>query len=460
MIRKFYFVFFLISSLSTLVFSSTSRVSGHVENAKGYVIRLKSYSDHISFQDTVLAEMLLNENGVFDFQVEIEQPQMVILKLGFQSASFYIEPGKDYQLRVVYDPERERISYLANPTLLFGFINLPNDDLNSLVEEFNKISDNFLIKNYEKIYKRKQFDLLDSLRYETFGIRRKGNGYFADLVEFYIADLLLSAKAKDTQELFFSYFGNKPIRYNNYEYMMFFNTFFYKYIQTQTAVLRPGELRTFINDQDNLDALSNALKRDLLMMDNRVRELVIIRELYYLFYDFDFKPVKVLQHLRNLAQTSIYPEHRRIVKNLIKRITFLQPGSHVPAFSFTDFLGTEKTYANYKGKYLLLNFWELDCSDCFKNIDSLEYLQKTYADRLNVISISSHKYVEDLKRIIGEENFTMNFLLASPDNPVYDDLKIRSLPSAILIDDKGKILLYPAILPARGFRNTFKSVFK
>lgn len=458
--RKFCLLVFSLLILSSELFSSTTRVRGVVENANAYIIRLKSFSDNISFQDTILAEKLLDENGTFDFQFETEYPRMIVLKLGFQNASFYVEPGKDYELKVIYDPEREQISYLANHKLLFEFIELPRDDINSLVDDFNRITDRFLIKNFERIYKRKQIHLLDSLRYETFGLRRIGNVYLGDLIEFRIAEILLSAKGKINQDIFFKYFGNKPIRYNHYEYMVFFNTFFHKYIKTKTIVLRAGELRTLINDQDNLDALSNALKRDLIMMDDRLRELVILRELYYFFYDFDFKPTKVLQHIKDLAQSSHYPEHRLIAKNLIKRITSLQPGSPIPEFNFTDLQGTKITKADYKGRYFLLNFWELDCSDCFKNIDSLEYLQKTYADKLKVISISSHKYVEDLKRIIGENNFSMSFLLASPDNLVYDKLKIRSLPTAILVDDQGQIVLYPAIIPARGYRNTFKSVFK
>lgn len=460
MIRHFCLSFFALFIVFSNIFAANTRVRGVVENAEGLTIRLKSFRDNITFQDTILAESLLGEDKTFEFQLDIKEARKVVLKLGFQFASFYIEPDKDYQLKVVYDSEREQISYLANHQLLFEFIALPKDDLNSLVDDFNKISDRFLIKNFEKIYKRKQLHMLDSLRFETFGIRRKGSKYFGDLVEFRIADILLSAKGEINQDLFFRFFGNKPIRYHNHEYMVFFKTFFHKYIQSKTLALHPRELRTLINDSDNLEPLSNALKRDLMMMDNQLRELVILSELYYFFYNFEYKPSKVLAHIKNLSTTSVYPEHRIIAKNLIEKITSLQPGSPIPDFCFSDFDGLEKINSDFTGKYLLINFWELDCSDCFKNIDSLEYLQKTYANQLNVISISGHKYIEDLKRIIGERNFSMSFLLASPDNLIYDDLKIRSLPAAILVNDKGEIILYPAILTKRGYRNTFKSVFK
>ncbi len=460
MSRKFLFVFCALSFFAFDLFSANTQFSGVVENASGYTIRLKSFTDYISYQDTILAEAKLDEQGVFNFQLAIDYPRIVTLKLGFQTASLYVEPGKKYNLKILYNPENEQISYLANYPLLFEFIDLPKSDLNSLISEFNILSDKFLVRNFDRIYRHKQTHLLDSLDFEAYSINRGGTVYFDELVKYRLADILLSVKKKDIETVFFTVFGNKPIRYNHYEYMDFFNAFFHKYIQTKTNVLRPDELRSLVNDQDNLDGLSSALKRDLLLMDNQIRELVILRDLYYFFYDFDFRPVKVLQHLRNLSKNSVYPEHRKIAKNLIKRITVLQPGSPIPDFNLTDLAGLQKTNKDYKGKYLLMNFWELDCSDCFENIDSLEYLQKKYADRLNVISVSSHKYISDLKRIIGENNFSMSFLLALPDNRVYDDLKVRTLPAAILVNDKGEIVLYPAILPGRGFQNTFKSVFK
>ena len=117
-----------------------------------------------------------------------------------------------------------------------------------------------------------------------------------------------------------------------------------------------------------------------MLLDNRLRELVLLRDLYNFFYDFDFKPTKVLQHLRYLSENSMYVEHRGIAKNIIKRITALQPGSLLPDFNLKDIAGNQKTNVDYKGKYFLLNFWEFDCSDCVRNIDSLEYLKETYGD--------------------------------------------------------------------------------
>ena len=460
MIRKSLLGLMAFLFLAFDLISGNTKLSGVVENASGYTIRLKSFTDYVSFQDTILAEAYLDERGGFEMDLNIDFPQNVILKLGFQKATFYVEPNKNYELKVYYDPEKEQISYLANYQLLFEFINLPKDDLNVLAAEFNIITDQFLVENFNRIYRSRQTHLLDSLRYQVQGIRRRGLGYFDQIVEFRLADILLSVKSHERENLFFNVFANKPIQYNNYEYMFFFNTFFYKYVQTKTSVLKPGELRSLINEQEDLTALSNALKRDLIFMDDRMRELVILHDLYYYFYDFDFKLSKVMQHLRSLSNNSVYPEHRKIAKNLIKRITALQPGKPIPEFSLTDLDGQQKTNNDYKGKYLLLNFWELDCSDCFKNIDSLEYLQTTYKNKMNVVSISSNKFEMDLKKIIKDKNISMNFLMASPDNKVYDDLKIRSLPAAILVNDQGEIVLYPAILPGRGFRNTFKSVFK
>ena len=81
MIRNFCFTLFALLILTFEISASNTIIKGIVENAEGYVFRLKSYSDNISFQDTILAESLLDESGTFEFQIETEYPQLIVLKL-------------------------------------------------------------------------------------------------------------------------------------------------------------------------------------------------------------------------------------------------------------------------------------------------------------------------------------------------------------------------------------------
>ena len=450
----------IVFVFSQNVFAVQTVIKGTAEKAEGYTIRLKSFTDYISYSDTIIAESNLDENGKFEFVFDIENPHLLSIKLGFQKSSIYVEPGKTYELKVHYDPEREQVSYLANYTLFFEFVDLPQGDLNDLISDFNKVMDRFLIKNYERLYKNKQTYLIDSLHYQAMRLNFSGNLYFNELVMFRLADMRLSINSRDAETTFFKYFGNKPVRYKHYEYMLFFNTFFHDYVKTRTLVIHPGKLRELINNEENPVALSTALKKDILLLDDRLRELVILRDLYYCFYDFDFKGLKVMQHLNYLKDHSSYPEHRQIARNIIRRIKALQPGSPMPGFALQNVDGRLKSNKDYIGKHLLINFWEVDCNDCFQNIDSLEYLQQRYVGKLSVIAVSGKKYTAELKKLIQDKNYSMEFMQALPDNQIYDDLKIRSLPAAILLDEKGNILLYPAILPGRGYKRTFEAVFK
>ena len=118
---------------------------------------------------------------------------------------------------------RRKISYLANYPLLFEFIDLPQDDLNNLYSEFSRVTDEFLIKNYSRIYKNRQIYLIDSLQYKVLSLINKGGNYFGELVKFHLADLNFTAQGQNLEGIFFKYLGNKPIRYNHHEYMMFFS---------------------------------------------------------------------------------------------------------------------------------------------------------------------------------------------------------------------------------------------
>lgn len=454
-------VFLFIFLLNTVnAFSGITKIYGIVENAEGYTIRLKSYTDYISFNDTILAEAYLDKTGSFYFDLNIEYPLRVILKLGFQISTFYIEPNQTYKLKIHYIKENENILFTTRYPLVFEFIDLPKNDLNFLIENFNSFMDQFLIKNFDRIYKKKQLNLIDSLEVKIRDLISPNNQYFNDFIEYRLADIISSAKKQDDKMLFLQYFKNKPLQYNHYEYMFFFNTFFHNYIKTKILTSFSDDLFTMISDQKKFDSLLDVLKKDDILVDERLRELVVLKNLYDFFYDSDFNSKKIIQHIENITKNSNYAEHKQIGKNLVDKIVALQPGSPLPDFAFQDLEDKKLNKTDFEKKYTLLNFWELDCSDCFINIDSLEYLQKTYSDKLNVVCVSSYKFVSKLKTIIDKQNYSMFFLLASPDNKAYDDLKIKSLPTSILIDERGNIVLYPAILPQIGFQNTFKPIFE
>lgn len=115
-------------------------------------------------------------------------------------------------------------------------------------------------------------------------------------------------------------------------------------------------------------------------------------------------------------------------------------GTPAPATVFTDEAGTERTLADFRGRFVLVNFWATWCAPCVREMPSLERLQaKLGGDDFTVIALS-----EDRSGWAKIAPFRDRLELAGL--PLYHDVgsammfaaKAASLPTTILFDRDGR----------------------
>lgn len=105
-------------------------------------------------------------------------------------------------------------------------------------------------------------------------------------------------------------------------------------------------------------------------------------------------------------------------------------------YSFTDLLGNKVNMSNYKGKYLLLNFWGEWCAPCRKEIPDLIEAHKLYSNKLEFIGFLKTYKMDHAKEFIKENN--MDWLQIELPKDIEEKFKIRGYPTNILILPDGK----------------------
>lgn len=452
---------FFCWNILSLLFSvsavcATTNISGNVNNANGYTIRLKLYGDYISYLDKTVASTKINEDGTFSLDVDVKQIGLYKLAIGFQEAEIYLEPNETYKLRINYDPSMERITFVNRTYLNVELLQQKQEDLNIIIQEFNAYYNEFLSQNFNLIYRSKQKRLLDTLKNEINRRFINHSTFVANYIDYRIASIEQAAGFKNKEAIFNIYFMNKEILYGNIEYMYLFNDLFENYFQTPNMYFDSQHIQRLIHEQPDLNKVINFLANDPLLKNQQIRELVLIKALTQLFYVSGMNQKNILNLLDEIKKASNFPVHVDIIKNIYHKLTYLSSGTKMPEISLLDLNGNLHKLEEYSGKYIFMSFFTLPCDECMRELDSLASIFPNYEAVVEFVSVAYELTSKDLQLLKSNKAYKWNFMIPAMRFRMAEILRLKSLPDYILIDPKGTILAYPAIFPNRSFGATFK----
>ncbi len=122
----------------------------------------------------------------------------------------------------------------------------------------------------------------------------------------------------------------------------------------------------------------------------------------------------------------------------------IKRGSAAPDFVVRDIDGKNLQLSNFRGKYVLLDFWHTSCGPCIKDTPRLKALSEKFdRDNFEIIGVSTDIRRDKVKNYVEKSHIEWPQILDAMDNnnKVSKMYNIGGFPHYVLIDRQGKVMM-------------------
>lgn len=134
------------------------------------------------------------------------------------------------------------------------------------------------------------------------------------------------------------------------------------------------------------------------------------------------------------------------VAQFLKRMEAVKPvsiGQPAPAFEMSSTDGKVIRLADFKGKYVLVDFWASWCGPCRQENPNIVKVFNQYKNKnFTILGVSLDDDKADWLKAIKDDKLTWSHVseLKRWDSPIVNLYKVEGIPASFLLDPQGKII--------------------
>lgn len=462
---KHWALFLVILFVSQALWAQTNvRIHGFTVGAEGKVIELYKYSDPLSHEEEQVSRYVIGEDQEFELSTYCNYPMLVFLQVENYSQSFYVEPGKSYEVyisRFDWGIDEQKNIFLSPEALPVEFLNVADDDLNIQINAFDAVVDSFIEANnfYFDQRFRPQKQYFDSLVRVVDSLCPVSQYEFVERYKKYsLAELKLNLHFDTRKNIIKNYIANQPIRYYDESYMRLFIALFGNTISKGNRYVSVYDMSRWV-DNGMVDVMRDSLGLDPLLRNEQVRELAALIALKEAYSNSRYYNREAVARMINrLGGTTKFKDHAKLAANVLTSINQMEKGYEVPEFELPDVDKHTVSLDDFKGKWVYLSFVRVGDPNSVGEIETLAHFKDSvYAKSKNVEFVTVvcdrefQKMYHFLKNKRHSEKYNWTWLHFNNNFKLLERYQVVSYPTFLLINPEGKLQYNVTPTPASGF---------
>lgn len=446
----------------------------------GQAVVLYRYDDLFTLRTKRIADGILDEQGHVVLSAEVEGTVKARLRIGDVMADLYLRPDQELHVHFPLPGPDVVASLNGNVRVDLTFNGLSALDVNALTTDLNERIDAFIIADLATdeaagmraldAYRRNGMEQRDSLgtaslvqvspswspaRLDSFELklrhfyREVEDPWFSHYLEYALAGMRLGPRSR-TIDLYDRYLKGRRINYDDPECVRFLRGLFTEQLVAVVYRDHEKELMDALRASD-WKALSALFARsDLLKEDARLRELVMLDQLYLNAHAKWLPAGSVVRMIALIRDGSEHDAHRHIAENMHWDLTTMQVGYPLPPMLLEDTRQREVALDSLLQGPVCLAITASWCTYCELEMVALENLNKEYQGIIPIVAISLDTSMDDLRRYLRKHpGWDHTWLRAEAEQQLREDLRLRSLPAFYLVEN-GILVRSPAPMPSAG----------
>jgi len=413
-----------------------THISGTIVQPKTQSVRFYPFKS-LTLDEHLLREIRLSE-GRFSFTHELSQARSAMLEMNGRRYMLFLEPGQDLQLKVdETDSIRMEKDHQKNNTVFL---------------EYQAAFSPFFRSALDYSLPPSQFvEQVDSIKQKKEGFLDVRRNLISESLENYLEHDIVYHAAKE--KIYYARRFARHLVKNKDEYFSFLED---TEVQNEEAVRNVNYL-SFIDNYINYLFLKKIYSGEFLYeSQNVVMDKIARRKLQgEVLEQFQTENLALgARHdwdkdsFRKTVDRFLEESRSEYLKNLVKQKVAkyldapLAKGKIAPGFTLQNKTGKKYKLKDFRGKYVVLDFWASWCGPCKRSIPRMISLAEKHKDSTVFVFISINQNAEDWRKASENLNIPQPSLIINDSTrQAYGFDRTVSVPFYLLLDKQGRVVL-------------------
>ncbi len=440
------------------------KIKGNAPEYAGKTLEFFSLSDPVTRTPLSFFTLTVGNGGEFSIEAEVTSPVYCYSDFGIFRGRVILEPGNDITL--LLPPHREKsFEESKNPYFEPIEIWLKTDDssgrdLTNQILRFDTRFFQLTDKYFNQLYYRQMMRYADTIKSTLKGeFSKNTDPLFGEHFRVRVASLEADIMRTGREKIAGTLKDLPPEAWYRPAFTDFLNRLFINTLSTESKSPSGANLRLWVA-RENLVELKNWTSR-FTAAPSPLADVILLKLLHDAWYSGEFSKNAIRKMVTSpYFTTHTLKEVQQMAARVSEKITFLQQGVTAPEICLP--FGEGQTYCSTANNrpYLYILFADLEIPVCQEQVKYLKTMAEKTGPDVQVLIVVSPSSRINAVEFMSSHQIPGIVVTDTPRLETGKRYKVRSYPSAFLLDRQHRVILAPARTPLDGFEFQFEKLKK